>query len=132
VKLYLSSEFYPYDDLNLDFDKRRAAILYDMYLHFRTSYYQIPRERNEPSFQLYSFLEGFILVTIDCSRQNESVKNDTVNVRLKFEFKCTREYNRLLPYHTRPRNIKSIVKCTTQDYVNYHHQKILSSLFNIV
>jgi len=38
VKLYLNSEFYPYDDLNLDFDKRRAAILYNVYLRFRTSY----------------------------------------------------------------------------------------------
>jgi len=39
VKLYLNSKFYPYDDLKLDFDKCKAAILYDMY--FRTSYYQI-------------------------------------------------------------------------------------------
>ncbi|RLU25440.1 hypothetical protein DMN91_001596 [Ooceraea biroi] len=30
VKLYLNSEFYPYDDLNLDFGKRRYAILYDI------------------------------------------------------------------------------------------------------
>ena len=87
VKFYLNSKFYPYDDLNLDFDKRRAAILYDMYLRFRTSYYQIPHERNEPAFQLNSFLKGFILVIIDCSRQNESVKSGTVDVRLEFEFK---------------------------------------------
>ena len=42
VKLYLNSEFYAYDDLNLDFDKRGAAILYDVYLCFRMSYCQIP------------------------------------------------------------------------------------------
>ena len=59
VKLYLNFEFYPYDVLNLDFDKRRAAISYDMYLHFRMSYYQISRERNKLSFQLNSFLRGF-------------------------------------------------------------------------
>jgi len=85
VKLYLNSEFYPYDDLNLDFDKRRTTILYDMNLRFHTSYYQIPRERNKPSFQLNSFLRGFTLVIIDCSRQNESVKS--VDVRLQYEFK---------------------------------------------
>ncbi|XP_043264182.1 uncharacterized protein LOC122404313, partial [Colletes gigas] len=28
VKLYLNSDFYPYDDLNLDFDKNRYAILF--------------------------------------------------------------------------------------------------------
>jgi len=57
-----------------------------MYLHFRTSYYQIYRERNEPAFQLNSFLKGFTLATIDCSRQNESVKSGN-DVRLEFEFK---------------------------------------------
>jgi len=31
VKFYLNSEFYPYDDLNLDFNKCKAAILYDIY-----------------------------------------------------------------------------------------------------
>jgi len=80
MKLYLNSEFYPYDDLNLVFDKCRAAILYDIYLRFRRFYYQIPRKKNEPSFQLHSFLKGFTLVIIDCSRQNRSVKNDTVNI----------------------------------------------------
>jgi len=30
VKLYLNSEFYPYDGLNLAFDKRRV-ILYDIF-----------------------------------------------------------------------------------------------------
>ena len=32
MKLYLNSECYPYDDLNLDFDKNRCAILYDLFL----------------------------------------------------------------------------------------------------
>ncbi|XP_070170387.1 uncharacterized protein [Polyergus mexicanus] len=31
VKLYLNSECYPYDDMNLDFDKNRWLILYDTY-----------------------------------------------------------------------------------------------------
>ncbi|XP_053980772.1 uncharacterized protein LOC128877473 [Hylaeus volcanicus] len=29
VKLYLNSDFYPYDDLNLDFDRNRYVILFD-------------------------------------------------------------------------------------------------------
>ena len=37
VKLYLNFEFYPYDDLNFD----KIAVLYNMYVHFRTFYYQI-------------------------------------------------------------------------------------------
>ena len=30
-KFYPNSEFYPYDDLNLNFDKYKTTILYDMY-----------------------------------------------------------------------------------------------------
>jgi len=31
VKFYLNSDFYSYDDLNLDFEKKRYTILFDMY-----------------------------------------------------------------------------------------------------
>ncbi|XP_018302115.1 uncharacterized protein [Mycetomoellerius zeteki] len=87
VKLYLNSEFFPYDDLNLDFDKRRTAILNDMFVRFRTSYYQISKESSETLFKTDSFRNLFPLVIMDCSRQNESVESGTVDVRLEFEFK---------------------------------------------
>ncbi|XP_020296348.1 uncharacterized protein LOC109861206 [Pseudomyrmex gracilis] len=38
VKLFLNSEFYPYDDLNLDFSKERYAVLYNMYVKFIRPY----------------------------------------------------------------------------------------------
>ncbi|XP_011858310.1 PREDICTED: uncharacterized protein LOC105555878 [Vollenhovia emeryi] len=57
VKLYLNSECYPYDDMNLDFDKNKWS-------------------KQGP------------FVIIDCSRQNESVKRATVDVRLEFECKA--------------------------------------------
>jgi len=65
VKLYLNSECYPYDDMNLDFDKNRWSILYDMYARFCKNYYG----------------------HIDCSRQNESIKSATVDVRIEFDCK---------------------------------------------
>jgi len=34
AKLYLNSECYPYDDLNLNFDKNKCTILYDLYARF--------------------------------------------------------------------------------------------------
>ncbi|KYN27345.1 hypothetical protein ALC57_03271 [Trachymyrmex cornetzi] len=38
----LNSDFYPYDDLNLDFGKKkRYAVLFDMYARFRKAYYRI-------------------------------------------------------------------------------------------
>ncbi|XP_076671972.1 uncharacterized protein LOC143370803 [Andrena cerasifolii] len=39
VKLFLNSALYPYDDLNLDFDKNKHAILYHMYTQFHKSNY---------------------------------------------------------------------------------------------
>src|SRR5436190_20332200 len=84
VKLYLNSEFYPYDDLNLDFAKNKFALLFDMYSRFCKSYYGCDREG---LFTIEKFLELGPLVAIDCSRQNESVKTATVDVRLEFECK---------------------------------------------
>ncbi|XP_072756901.1 uncharacterized protein [Anoplolepis gracilipes] len=85
VKLYLSSEFYPYDDLNLDFDKKRYAILFDMYARFRKSYYRC--NNDNVLFTMAKFLECGPLMIIDCSRQNESVKNATVDVKIELECK---------------------------------------------
>ncbi|KAL6254799.1 hypothetical protein P5V15_014134 [Pogonomyrmex californicus] len=34
VKLYLNSECYPYDDMNLNFDKNRWFVLYETYAQF--------------------------------------------------------------------------------------------------
>ena len=41
MNLYLNSAFYPYDDLNLDFSKKRYAVLFDIYTRFRRAYYEI-------------------------------------------------------------------------------------------
>jgi len=51
VKLYLNLKCYPYDDLNLDFDKNRCAILYDLYTHFCKGYYGVSRTKSH----LYDF-----------------------------------------------------------------------------
>ncbi|XP_070154029.1 uncharacterized protein [Polyergus mexicanus] len=87
VKFYLNSECYPYDDMNLDFDKSRWSILYDtiLYQRFCKKYYKY--EYLEPSLTVTQFLRNGPFVIIECSRQNESVKSATVDVRLKLECK---------------------------------------------
>ncbi|KYN42685.1 hypothetical protein ALC56_02885 [Trachymyrmex septentrionalis] len=62
IKLYLNSKFYPYDNLNIDFDKYKTAVLYDMYVHFRTSYYQIFRENRETLLNMENFLYDVTLI----------------------------------------------------------------------
>jgi len=83
AKLYLNSEYYPYDDLNLDFDKNRCVILYDLYARFCKGYYGY--ECLEPSLTFTTFLRNGPFVIIDCSRQNESVNSGNVDVR---DFEC--------------------------------------------
>ena len=78
VKLYLNSTFYPYDDLNLDFGKKRYAILFNMYARFRKAYYGI--DCFETLLTMLSFIEKGPFVVIDCSQQNESVKSATVGI----------------------------------------------------
>ncbi|KYN23488.1 hypothetical protein ALC57_04092, partial [Trachymyrmex cornetzi] len=85
VKVYLNSDFYPYGDLNLDFGKKRYAVLFDMYARFRKAYYGI--DSFETMLNVLSFIEKGSFIVIDCSRQNESVKSATVNVRIEFDCK---------------------------------------------
>ncbi|XP_039303450.1 uncharacterized protein LOC120359324 [Solenopsis invicta] len=85
VKLYLNSEFYPYDDLNLDFRKSRYSILFDMYQRFRKSYYG--RDCYDTLLNVVTFLQRGPFTVIDCSRQNESIKSATVDVRIEFDCK---------------------------------------------
>nr|XP_033322443.1 uncharacterized protein LOC117218270 [Megalopta genalis] len=82
IRLYLYSEMYPYDDLNIDFGKDKYALFYDMYAKFQESYYGNDGEvlLNTIDFLLYG-----PFVVFDCSRQNEALKNATTDVRIEFE-----------------------------------------------
>ena len=83
MKLYLNSVFYLYDDLNLDFGKKRYAVLFDMYA--RRAYYGI--DCFETLLNVLSFVEKKPFMVIDRSRQNESIKSATVDVRIEFDCK---------------------------------------------
>lgn len=83
IKLHLNSEIYPYDSLNLNFDNKQWAILYEMYAQFQQSYYY--KNQSEPCLSPAKYLENAPLVVIDCSHQNEIVKSGAVDIRLEFE-----------------------------------------------
>ncbi|XP_071579518.1 uncharacterized protein [Temnothorax nylanderi] len=85
VKLYLNSKFYPYDDVNADFESDKFAVLYEMYAKFRGAYYGDGRD--DALFSPCEFARVAPLVVVDCSRQNETVKSATVDVRIEFECK---------------------------------------------
>lgn len=82
VKLFLNSEQYPYDNLNLNFAKHYFATLYEMYSHFQESYYY---QENEPLLKSHDFYKLAPIVVIDCSKQNDLLNTGTVDIRIEFE-----------------------------------------------
>lgn len=82
VTLFLNSQYYPYESLNLKFDENKYNILYEMYTKFRQSYYNAPAD---PLLDLVNFKDKAPLFIIDCSRQNENLKTGPVDVRLEIE-----------------------------------------------
>ena len=82
VKLYLNSEVYPYESLNLNFDKKQFAEAYRMYTEFQLTY--LSKINSEPLLDFDAF-SGRTLFVIDCSKQNEALKSSTVDVKLEFQ-----------------------------------------------
>ncbi|XP_043468121.1 uncharacterized protein LOC122502240 [Leptopilina heterotoma] len=82
VKLFLNSQYYPYGNLNLNFTQNKFSILYDMYCNFQPSYYG---KESEPLLTRNNFKDYAPLAVIDCSKQNEFLKQASVDVRLEFE-----------------------------------------------
>ena len=117
VKLYLNSEFYPYDDMNLDFKKNKFAVLYDMDAKFRRSYYG--SESADALLNLREFVDHGPFVVIDCSRQNELVKSATVDVRIEFDCRenipnnttayCLIIHDRIVEYNPLTNVVRKIV-----------------------
>ncbi|XP_051164909.1 uncharacterized protein LOC127283850 [Leptopilina boulardi] len=82
VKLFLNSQYYPYGNLNLNFNQNKYSLLYDMYCNFQSSYYG---KDSEPLLSRTTFKDYAPLAVIDCSKQNEFLKQASVDVRLEFE-----------------------------------------------
>jgi len=85
LKLYIGSNVYPYDNLNLNFDNRSLTWLYEMYVNFQHSYYG--KEDASPMLSYEDFIKVAPIVVIDCSRQVESISSSTMDVRVEFETK---------------------------------------------
>jgi hypothetical protein len=79
-KLYLNSRYYPYDNLTGNVEQ-----MYEMFAGFQRSYYG--REESETIVSLDNFKSKCPIFLIDCSRQNESLKTGTIDIRLEFESK---------------------------------------------
>lgn len=86
VKVYLNSEIYPYENLNLDFANNKYLLLYDMYARFQESYHHNRSSDTAiPFWNFTEFRQNAPLIVIDCSRQNESLKKGMVDIRIEMQ-----------------------------------------------
>ncbi|XP_071054930.1 uncharacterized protein [Onthophagus taurus] len=83
IKLHLNSSHYPYDNLNLSMIQKRYGNAYNMYTSFRKSYCG-GNKIGEPLLDFNQF-HDIPLFVIDCSKQLESIKSSTVDIKLDLE-----------------------------------------------
>lgn len=105
IKVHLNSESYPYDDLNLDIEKGRYAILYEMYAKFQEMYYM---KEPQPLFTSADFILKAPVIVIDLRYQNEGLTSGPIDVKIEFETKsnipentsayCVLIHDRLVEY----------------------------------
>lgn len=83
VKVFLNSTYFPYENLNINFDSNNYNLLYDQYTSFHQSYYG---RRPEPLLSFADFKTVAPLYVVDCSRQVDCIKSGgSIDVRLEIE-----------------------------------------------
>lgn len=84
IKAHLNSQTFPYQRMNLDFAQNDYLQAYLNYKKFRESYYY-GREAADKCLLSYESFKEHPIFVIDCTRQQESLKDSTVDIRLEIE-----------------------------------------------
>lgn len=82
VKVFLNSNYFPYENLNVRFNDDKFALLYEEYARFQQSFYG---RKAEPMLNIHDFKNKTPLFVINCSRQNETLKTGPIDVRVEIE-----------------------------------------------
>lgn len=117
IKLFLNSQYYPYGNMNLNWNLNQYALLYEMFANFQPSYYN--KEHREPILNMTEFKSIAPLIVFDCSKQNETLKYAPVDVRLEFEAKknfpdktsafCLLLHDRIIQYKPVSGDVKKMI-----------------------
>uniref|UniRef100_A0ABD2X030 Double jelly roll-like domain-containing protein n=1 Tax=Trichogramma kaykai TaxID=54128 RepID=A0ABD2X030_9HYME len=138
VKLFLNSQYHPYNNLNINVAQSQYAALYDMYVNFQRGYYG---KTPKLMFDKRKFIDSPLIV-IDRSKQNELLKNAPVDVRLEFESSanfpantsayCSILHDRIVEYNAVSGDVKKLVSDYKSVLVRYSSLSkwILQWIFN--
>lgn len=86
IRLYLNNERYPYDDMNLGYNKGDSAEIYMMLNNIQNKYYNGTQPLNSVS-SIGKLREGSVIIyPFDCSRSDDGVySNGMVDIRIEME-----------------------------------------------
>ncbi|XP_031336367.1 uncharacterized protein LOC116165817 [Photinus pyralis] len=82
IKANINNRRYPYEQQNLVFTDNKYVDAYEEYLNFRNQYYDSSQESSLLSYKEFEKQPIFI---INCTRQNESVHNVVIDLKLEVE-----------------------------------------------
>lgn len=82
VKLYLNSNVYPYNNLNLNFENDQYSLAYHYFTEFSKSYYN---ENHKVMTSMADFKNECPLFVFNCLHQEENIKCGSINMRVEFE-----------------------------------------------
>lgn len=86
LKVYLNSESFPYENLNVNFEHNQYALLYEMYARFQEAFYHDRATHSaSPMLTFEEFKDIAPIVVIDCSHQNEALKKSIIDIRIEFQ-----------------------------------------------
>lgn len=116
VRVSLNGEYWPNERMLLDFKEDDYAIAHYNYTEFNANYIT-----GTPKTALlnYEAFKRYALFVIDCSKQEETMKSSTVDVKLEIEADtgfpantkayCIIIHDRLMEYHPLTEVVKSII-----------------------
>lgn len=82
VRLFLNSEYWPHDPVQYDFQKGLISEAYESYVDFQRSYYG---KEAEPLLSRTQYFNHSPIFVIDCSKQAESIRYGTVDIKIEIE-----------------------------------------------
>ncbi|XP_041983220.1 uncharacterized protein LOC121736197 [Aricia agestis] len=88
ARLYLNSQYYPYESFANDFEKGVYSLLYEAFCNFKRQYYGLKNANVQVNPA--HFKTKAPLVVIDCSRQMDTIRSGVgggIDIKLEMEFK---------------------------------------------
>lgn len=85
MRLYLNNDRYPYDDMNLNFNKAEFCETFNMLNRIQHEYYNGTEPMNPVGVIPTVVDKNIIFFTFDCSRSDENITHGMVDVRIEMD-----------------------------------------------